>query len=146
MNATPPLRLYGVLSVSLAVLVAQLGLRAVNPHPLRAYLVLGTLVALVGLLLVVYLALSAKSFAITGSSLKVRHWWQSERSAAEHPLSALSSVAFSQTRLIGRPIVEVRFASGASVRLPVRYQGAPEMGRFLFGQLGQNVEAERGAT
>ena len=144
MKATPPLRLYATAAASLFILTAQFGLRAVEPHPLRAWLIIGCIAAASCLAAVALLAIKANEYSVQGGTLLVRAWWHPNRVVAQD-LTTLSSVAFTTSPILSKPFAEVTFAGGASYRIPVRYQGGPEIAKFLFSQLGQNALAHSAA-
>jgi hypothetical protein len=142
MVAAPPLRIYGLVGASLGLAVLQLSARIAQPHPLYAWLLAGLALAVSGLIALSTVLVQAKSFTVKEPHLLVKAWWQPESMAAALPLASLSSVAFTASRCFNRPLVEVTFSGGSIVRIPVRYAGAPELVKFLFGQLGQNIQAK----
>jgi hypothetical protein len=144
MKATPPLRLYATAVASFSILLARFGVRAIEPHPLRTWLILGCLFAASGLVIVAIIAATADDFTIQDGKLSVGTWWKPSR-YEQQDLAALSSVEFTTSRLMGKPLAVVAFKNGASYEVPVRYQGGAEVARFLFSQLGQNVSARSAA-
>jgi hypothetical protein len=145
MVAVPPLRIYGLVGASLALAVLQFGARVLQSHPLQAWFLGGTALAVAGLVGLAFVLAQAQSFEVKEPHLYVRAWWQPESVASALPLASLSSVAFTATPCFNRPLVEVAFSGGSIVRIPVRYSGAPELVKFLFGQLGQNVQSKNAA-
>jgi hypothetical protein len=144
MTARPPLRLFGTLAASLALLALQFGLRAVGPHPLQQWLLAGAVASALALLAVAAVAVRARVYRVVGEEFHVQPWWRGQPEAA-YPLTSLTAVGFTATRVLQRPLVEVAFAGAGPFRIPIRHEGGAELARFLFSQLGRNVQAENAA-